>query len=89
MADLLERGVTNLAASAELAVGAAFIPNEAIALGMLGLSGVIGQFATFQIWFGLAEGSEGQNRGGHGAPVEIVRPPAPRPGPLIPRPEFL
>jgi hypothetical protein len=90
MSDLLERGVTKLAVSFELAVAANFMPNETVALGMLGLSGAIGQFGTLQTWFGLADRSDDQNRhGGHGAPVEIVRPPAPRPGPFIPRPEFL
>jgi|GEM_PF-6828571 len=84
--DLFERGMLKLAASAELAFVANAMPNRAIALGAFVLAGVIGQYGTLQAIFGFPEGG---GRGGQTLPEETVRPPILRPGPLIPRPEFL
>lgn len=92
MSELLERGLVKLAVSVELVIVANCMPTEASTFATVCLSGLIGQIGAIQTWLGLsAEHSDQDRTGGHGVPVETVRPPAPRPGPLIPipRPEFL
>jgi hypothetical protein len=82
--ELFERGMVKLAVSAELAAVAPFMPSPAAALAVYGLAGAVGQYGTLQAIVGFPEGD---NRGGgQTRPTETVRPPAPRPGPLIPIP---
>ncbi len=87
LVDLFEQGMVKLAVSAELAAAATFMPSPAAALAVYGLAGVVGQYGTLQAIIGFPEGDS--SGGGQTLPTETVRPPAPRPGPLIPRPEFL
>lgn len=90
MAGTLEKGGFKLAFSAALAEGANMAPSRAVALGMLGLSGILGQIGTLQIIVGLGEGMDDYSGGGHTARVESTpQLRLPRLGALILRPGSL